>query len=174
MMFVFEYIKNTFVISVLTITAFSVAPIVDYVSSKIKQINQLRLAVQETSQTNKSVINSVLVTFQILKTTVIIFFNKLFYGSQCYSKNFYLVEYFHNTSWYYIPVISKRGPKPIITLAYTKESEYTDFIKKVAGPNVDFYNLELSPRQLGIEAELIINVDGNEKKFNPDEIININ
>jgi hypothetical protein len=80
-------------------------------------------------------------------------------------------------TWYYIPILTKRGPKPLIAEAYVvidnEKKCYTEFIKKLAGPNVDFYNTVLYPRQLGITHDLYIKINEDEKIIKPDEILNI-
>lgn len=90
------------------------------------------------------------------------------YGSIYINKNLSYAYYFHNTKWYYFPLNIKKGPKPVITRAIgDNNTDVTDFIVKLAGPNVDFYGTLISPKDINMN-RLLLTVDGNDKIFERD------
>lgn len=82
------------------------------------------------------------------------------------SKNTYGIPFYHNGSWYKLPIILKRGPKPSIGFIKDENGEdVTEDMIQFMGPNLDFYNMKPSVRDFGYK-KLIIEIDGNIKEFN--------
>lgn len=175
-MFVSEWISSVLKYTTIIISSFCMVPLVDICVQKIKQFDTLRKAVQKMNK-DESFISSVFISFGILKKTCNVYINNFLYGSELVGKHFYLVEYYHNMNWYYIPVFVKKGPKPIIEEAYTikenRKINHTELIKKIAGPNVDFYGMNIHPTHLGIKEELCIKTDSGEKRIASTEILKI-
>ncbi len=81
------------------------------------------------------------------------------------SKNTYGMPYFHNMSWYKFPIIIKRGPKSCITsIIDGKGNDVTSEVLPYMGPNMDFYSLSLSVKDLGYD-KLTFIIDDEEMTF---------
>lgn len=97
-------------------------------------------------------------------------------GLEKVNKNVYKLEYYHNNTQYYIPIILKKGRKPyvskIIGVNNDVSIDVSNEIGKYLGPNVDFFNQNITPKMFGYE-RLIIYVNDIEKIFENDENIKI-
>ena len=136
----------------------------------LKQFNDLRSVVQKTQTTNT--ISSVYKTIRVLYMSLVSQVNQRFYGSISMNKNISYVQYFHNSKWYYFPIVSKRGPKKVIDKALVRSIDVTDKVKMLVGPNVDFYGYTMKPKDFGFDSLTIV-VDGDEKKFNSEHNITL-
>ena len=166
-----KYIVHPFISASIAIGVVLTIPAV---YKKLSSLNELRKVIELTdtlSDKKTNVISSILKTCKLLYMALTIMIHQRLYGSIIVGKNFSYVSYFHNMKWYYFPLLIKRGPKPVITKVINeKNNDITEFITRIAGPNVDFYNQHIKPRDIK-STKLIITVDGEDKIFEENDII---
>ena len=111
-------------------------------------------------------------------------FNMKLYGTSREANGTEYVYYYHNSSAYKFPVITKRGPKVDIESVTTWDEDdntreitedestrdVTSDILMYAGPNRDFYGLLVTPKILGYN-DLTFKINGEERKVERDENI---
>lgn len=136
---------------------------------KLVQLNELRRAI-ERSNDNNNILSTLSKMIKILYISFISIVFQRVYGTTLLSKNLSYVSFYHNMKWYYVPIISKRGPKKMISKVLDGERDVTDLLTKLAGPNVDFYNNKIKPRDLKMN-KIILTIDEEEKIFNEDDEI---
>lgn len=94
-----------------------------------------------------------------------------YYGSKRVSKHLSTVSFYHHQHWYLYPLIIENGPKADITEAWDHNGDdVLGVIKSLAGPNVDFFGVKLSPKDIGFR-NLTMVVDEKEYIFTTDEEI---
>lgn len=98
---------------------------------------------------------------------------KKLYGTVKINKKLSCVGYMHNNQWYVLPIISKKGPKQYIEKSFDEENrDITELITNLSGPNCDFHLSNITPYHLDLK-KIVIIVDGEEKIFNENDIINL-
>lgn len=135
-------------------------------------LNKLRHTIEQTdsiSNRKESLISTIYRTARIVYNSCVIMVSRKYYGSVSCGKNFSYVSYFHNMKWYYFPIVTRKGPKKMIINAFDGTRNLTDFITKLAGPNVDFYGVSVRPRDIKSTSVTII-VDDETKTFNEDDV----
>jgi hypothetical protein len=60
---------------------------------------------------------------------------------------------------YTFPIIIKMGPKPYISSITSEGVDVYEIVSPYLGPNVDFFNLQLTPSMLGYNQLTIISDD---------------
>lgn len=66
------------------------------------------------------------------------------------SKNYQSAIYYYCGKKYMIPILIKKGLKPCILKVFDhNQNDITIKIIEFAGPNVDFYNMDITPNKLG-------------------------
>jgi hypothetical protein len=130
---------------------------------KLVMINNLRRAIQSSdclSNNKKGMISTIFRTFKIIYMTFVYMFYQKLFGTVQLTKNVSYATYFHNMKWYYVPVITKRGPKLSIIKAFNNTDkgaiDITNLITKLAGPNIDFYGMKLKPEDIDTSSFNII------------------
>lgn len=155
-------------------------------SSKIvyecyKKLKPLINAIKFTNSQNTSIDNYI-TAFKIIKDKLKDSYYKTLYKPYYKNNNKVMyIDFYYNMRWYSVPILLKKGPKPII-LTCTSEKKLNDKIVyedatqeiiKIAGPNVDFYESKITPHLLGME-KIHILTDEINVEYDKDEIINLN
>lgn len=150
-----------------------------YIYKTLIRLGELKNAIESTDKINhrkSGFFYSIVRTIRFVYMYFFILLYKRLYGTKSLSKNISYVSFFHNMKWYYFPIISKRGPKRVIeNVKIGCENndivDKTEFITRLAGPNVDFYGNNIRPIDLNCKL-LMITVDGEQRTFIDDEVIN--
>lgn len=110
---------------------------------------------------NFSVRNTVNVTYNFLHIQLM---NKM-YSPTKISKSLMTTFFYHNGIKYEVPIILKRGPKKYITSIRDENGiDIKDKILPLMGVNLDFYNMNIKPKDLGYTKII----------FDDDKVINEN
>lgn len=116
-------------------------------------------------------------TFNLLLTYV--YYNTFFwvinkvYNVENITKNCNLATYYYCDKTYKIPIFIEKGIKPCISQAYDENRKnITSKIIEIAGPNVDFYNMNITPENLGY-CRLYINTDDTDYVFDKKDNIKL-
>jgi hypothetical protein len=144
-----------------------------YIYRNLVHLHELKTAIDSADHINRrksGLIYSIIRTIKFLYMYFLILVYKRLFGTKILSKNLSYVSYFYNMKWYYVPIISKRGPKKIIEKVIENGNDRTDLVIKFAGPNVDFYGNNIRPKDINCNM-LTITVDGENKTFTENEII---
>jgi hypothetical protein len=66
------------------------------------------------------------------------------------------VTYYHNDEKFIYPIMLKRGPKSSLISVYASKGKETNdlfnYIKMLAGPNLDFHNVKLRVKDIGYDS----------------------
>lgn len=143
---------------------------------KIKEgvynIKKIREGVYMSSK-NTGFFNSYYQTLRILYISMYILLNRKIRGDIKVSNTLSYVSYFYNTETYYFPIVRKRGPKKnILKVIADDNKDITNFIKRLSGPNVDFYNSEIKVKDLNYN-KILIQFEDTHKVFDKNSILSL-
>lgn len=89
------------------------------------------------------------------------------------SKDIFTVKYKYNGKKYLIPIIVKRGPKPVIQKVVDENgNDITKEFSKYYGPYANFNGISLTPKLLGYKY-LVISYNDETKNFNTNDVISL-
>lgn len=141
---------------------------------KIKEgfynVKKIREGVYMSSK-DKGFFNSYYQTLKIIYISMYILLNRKIRGDIKISNSLSYVSYFYNTETYYFPIVRKRGPKKnILKVIADDNKDITEFIKRLSGPNVDFYNSQIKVKDLNY-SKISIQFEDTYKVFDKNSVL---